>query len=146
VFSGRYEYALDEKGRVSIPARFREALALNYDMRLILTNLDGCIVAYPYKEWLNIQERISNLKEQNSHVRTFLRFFYSGVTECTIDRLGRIHIPLSLKNFAGIKKQVVIIGINKKIEIWAQEAWEEVVRQATSDPQKVQEIVVELGL
>lgn len=146
MFSGRYEYALDEKGRVSIPAKFREVLALNYDMRLVLTNLDGCIVAYPYKEWMDIQERISSMKEMSFEARTFLRFYYSGVTECNIDRLGRIHIPPSLKNFAGIKKHVVIIGINRKIEIWAQEAWDEVVKEATSDPEKVHKIVSELGL
>lgn len=146
MFGGRYEYTLDEKGRVSIPAKFREALSARYDMRLILTNLDGCIVGYPYQEWLNIEERTSNYTNIRKEARAFLRYFYSGVTECPIDKLGRILIPQSLKTDAAIKKNVVIIGMGKKIEIWAQERWEELVKKATSDPDQVADIVSDLGL
>ncbi|HOV90683.1 MAG TPA: division/cell wall cluster transcriptional repressor MraZ [Syntrophorhabdaceae bacterium] len=146
MFAGRYEYTLDDKSRVSIPSKFREVLSAKYDMRLILTNLDGCIVGYPYQEWINIQENISKKEQINRDARTFLRYFYSGVTECSIDRLGRILIPQSLKTDALIKKNVVIVGMNKKIEIWAQEIWEELVKKAISDPDKVADIVSELGL
>lgn len=146
MFAGRYEYAIDDKSRVSIPSKFREVLSAKYDMRLILTNLDGCIVAYPYQEWINIQETISKKEQLNKDARTFLRYFYSGVTECAIDKLGRVLLPQSLKADAMIKKNVVIIGMNKKIEIWAKEVWEELVRKATSDPEKVADIVSELGL
>lgn len=146
MFAGRYEYTIDDKSRISIPAKFRETLSAKYDMRLILTNLDGCIVAYPSQEWINIQENISRREQLNKEARTFLRYFYSGVSECSIDRLGRILIPQSLKTDALIKKNVVIIGMNKKIEIWAQERWEELVKKATSDPDQVADIVSELGL
>lgn len=146
MFAGRYEYAIDDKSRVSIPSKFREVLSAKYDMRLILTNLDGCIVAYPYQEWVNIQENISKKEQLTKDARTFLRYFYSGVTECSIDKLGRILLPQSLKTDAMIKKNVVIIGMNKKIEIWAKEVWEELVRKATSDPDRVADIVSELGL
>jgi MraZ protein len=146
MFAGRFEYAIDDKSRVSIPSKFREVLSTNYDMRLILTNLDGCIVAYPYQEWVNIQERISNLGTLKKESRVFLRFYYSGVSECPIDKLGRILIPQSLKNYANIKKNVAIIGMNRKIEIWAQETWEELVKKATSDLEQMVDIVSELGL
>ncbi|MCX7965554.1 MAG: division/cell wall cluster transcriptional repressor MraZ [Syntrophorhabdaceae bacterium] len=146
MFAGRFEYAIDDKSRVSIPSKFREILSAKYDMRLILTNLDGCIVAYPYQEWVNIQENISKKEQINKDARAFLRYFYSGVTECAIDKLGRVLLPQSLKTDAMIKKNVVIIGMNKKIEIWAKEVWEELVRKATSDPEKVADIVSELGL
>ncbi|HPP06802.1 MAG TPA: division/cell wall cluster transcriptional repressor MraZ [Syntrophorhabdaceae bacterium] len=146
MFAGRYEYAIDDKSRVSIPSKFREILSTKYDMRLVLTNLDGCIVAYPYQEWVNIQENISKKEQINKDARTFLRYFYSGVTECPIDKLGRVLLPQSLKTDAMIKKNVVIIGMGKKIEIWAKEIWEELVRKATSDPDKVADIVSELGL
>jgi len=146
MFAGRYEYAIDDKSRVSIPSKFREILSAKYDMRLILTNLDGCIVAYPYQEWMNIQENISKKEHLNKDARTFLRYFYSGVTECPIDKLGRILLPQSLKTDALIKKNVVIVGMGKKIEIWAKETWEEIVRKAISDPDKVADIVSELGL
>jgi len=146
MFAGRFEYALDDKNRISIPSKFRETLSIQYDMRLILTNLDSCIVAYPYQEWLNIQERIEKLGAIRKEAREFLRFFYSGVSECTIDRLGRILIPQSLKTYAQIKKNVTIVGMNKKIEIWAQEKWEELVHKATSNLEQMVDIVSDLGL
>jgi MraZ protein len=146
MFAGRYEYSIDDKSRMSIPSRFREALAADNDMRLVVTNLDGCIVCYPYKEWLSIQERTSIQGAIKKEARAFLRYYYSGVTDCQIDRLGRILLPQSLKTGADIKKNVVIIGMGRKIEIWAQERWEELVRKATSDPDQVADIVSELGL
>jgi len=146
LFAGRYEYTIDDKSRVSIPARFRESLSQNHDLRLILTNLDGCIVAYPYQEWLNIQEKISSAGSIRKEARAFLRYFYSGASECPIDKLGRILIPQALKTDAHIQKSVVIIGVGKKIEVWAKEKWEELVRQATADPDQIADIVSELGL
>lgn len=146
MFAGRYEYTIDDKSRVSIPSKFREALATNYDMRLMLTNLDGCIVGYPYQEWLNIQDRTSNYGSIKKEARAFLRYFYSGITECPIDKLGRVLIPQSLKTAANIKKSVVIVGMGPKIEIWSQEQWEELVKKAISDPDQVADIVSELGL
>jgi len=80
-FSGRFEYAIDDKARLSIPAKFREILSANYDLKLVLTNLDGCIVAYPDKEWAEVQERISNSGSVKKEARAFLRFFYSGASE-----------------------------------------------------------------
>ena len=146
MFAGRFEYGIDDKSRVSIPAKFREVLSANHDFRLILTNLDGCIVAYPYQEWLNIEEKISNAGAIRKEARAFLRYFYSGASECPLDKLGRILIPQTLKTDAYIKKNVVIVGVGKKIEIWAKEKWEELVKQATADPDQIADIVSELGL
>jgi len=144
VFSGRYEYTIDDKGRLSIPARFREILSVDHEAKLFVTNLDGCLVAYPDKEWARLQEKLASVTGKEA--RNFLRFFYAGVSECPFDRLGRILIPQSLRNYAGIKKNVVIVGMNKKLEIWAEEAWAEVVRQATSDRDRMEEIVADLDL
>lgn len=146
MFSGRYEYSIDDKSRVSIPAKFREGLSQNHDLRLILTNLDGCIVAYPYQEWLSIQEKVSTAGPIRKEARAFLRYFYSGASECPIDKLGRILIPQALKTDAHIQKNVVIIGVGKKIEVWAKEKWEELVKMATADPDQIADIVSELGL
>ncbi len=147
MFSGRYEYSIDDKGRLSIPARFRDSLLSHYTPTLVVTNhLDGCLVAYPVKEWEALQDRIENsdaaLKREAKDV---LRFFYSGAMECPIDRLGRILVPQSLRNFGVIKKNVVIIGMNKKIEIWAEEAWTELVRKASADTAKMADIASQLG-
>ncbi|HEX2964175.1 MAG TPA: division/cell wall cluster transcriptional repressor MraZ [Syntrophorhabdaceae bacterium] len=146
MFTGRFEYIIDEKSRVSIPAKFREVLSTAHDLRLILTNLDGCIVAYPYTEWVNIQETISQKGPMRKEARAFMRYYYSAATECPLDKLGRILVPQTLKGTAQIKKNVVIIGVGKKIEIWAKEKWEELVQQATADPDQIADIVSELGL
>jgi len=146
LFAGRYEYSIDDKSRVSIPAKFREALSQSADSRHILTNLDGCIAAYPYQEWLNIQDKVSTPSPMRKETRAFLRYFYSGATECSLDKLGRVLIPQTLKTDAHIQKNVVIIGVGKKIEVWAKEKWEELVRLATADPDQIADIVSELGL
>jgi MraZ protein len=147
MFSGRYEYTIDDKGRLSIPSKFRDALLSHDTPALVLTNhLDGCVVAYPAKEWEALQDRIERsgaaLKKEAKNV---LRFFYSGATECPIDRLGRILVPQTLRNYGTIKKNVVIVGMNKKIEIWAEEAWSELVKQAISDREKMTDTAAELG-
>jgi MraZ protein len=147
MFSGRYEYTIDDKGRLSVPAKFRDTLLSHYGQTLIVTNhLDGCLVAYPAKEWEALQNRIEQsdaaLKKEAKDV---LRFFYSGAMECPIDRLGRILVPQSLRSFGGIRKNVVIIGMNKKIEIWAEEAWTELVRKASSDMAKMADTASQLG-
>lgn len=146
MFEGRFEYSLDEKNRVSIPAKFREILMRHYDMNLILTNLDRCIAAYPRKEWQALKDRLSQSQIATRDIKLFLRFFYSGVTECPIDRLGRILIPHSLKSFAKIVKDVVIIGMDKRIEIWSKEEWEKLVGEVTSDMDRLAEIVATLNL
>jgi MraZ protein len=141
MFSGRYEYAIDDKSRVSIPSRFREILAASYDMRLMLTNLEGHIVAYPYKEWEQVQERISNNPSPTLEHRKFQRFFFSAVSECSIDKLGRIHIPQPLKSYAGIKKDVTIAGMFRKIEIWARDKFDEQMEEVASNPEKMSQII-----
>jgi MraZ protein len=146
LFIGRYEYSIDDKSRVSIPAKFREALSLSADSRLILTILDGCIAAYPYQEWLQIQNNISASGPKSKEQRAFLRYFFAGATECAFDKLGRVLIPQALKTDAQIQKNVVIVGVGKKIEVWAKEKWEELVRIATADPDQIADIVSELGL
>jgi MraZ protein len=146
LFIGRYEYSLDDKSRVSIPAKFREALSSSADSRLILTILDGCIAAYPYQEWLRIQNQIAALGSISRQKRAFLRVYFSRATECAFDKLGRVLIPQALKTDAQIQKNVVIVGVGEKLEVWAKEKWEELVREATADPDQIADIVSELGL
>jgi MraZ protein len=148
MFSGRYDHAIDDKGRLSIPAKFRDALQSHYTQKLILTNsLDGCVVAYPEKEWETLQNQVEAadpaMREEGADI---LRFFYSGATDCPIDRLGRILVPQPLRNFGGIKKNVVIVGMNRKIEMWAEEAWADLVNRVTSEMTKKSGIARHLGL
>jgi len=146
MFSGRYEYGLDEKSRVSIPAKFRETLSATYDMRLILTNHAHYIVAYPYKEWVDLQEKIASRENMTSDEAAILRFVRSGAVECPIDKLGRILIPQSLKSDATVKKNVMVVGNYLKIEIWAKEKWDEEYRRVTEDRDRMQQVITKYGL
>jgi len=145
VFSGKYEYTIDDKGRLSIPSRYREILFANHESRLFVTNLlDGFLAVYPEKEWGRVQEKLAS--HPGKEVRDFQRLFFSSVCECTFDRLGRILIPQSLRNDAGIKKNVVIVGMDKKLEIWAEEAWAEVIQRVRGEKKKMEQIVADLDL
>src|SRR3972149_6898894 len=96
MFRGRFEHTIDAKGRLSIPVKFRDVLSETCDARLVVTTYDGCLMAYPFKEWKVLEERIAGLSEFKKDARAFLRFFYSSAADCPIDRLGRVTGPQSL--------------------------------------------------
>lgn len=146
MFRSRYEHTIDAKGRLSIPARFREILAERYDDRLVLTNFDRCLVAYPYAEWQAIEEKLASLSMVSPEVTAFTRFFISGATECEIDRLGRILIPQVLRDYAKLEKDVVIAGQLKKFEIWSKPLWDEELNQSRAQFGQLRGAVSQLGL
>jgi len=134
MFPGRHVHALDSKGRVSIPSSFRETLVRHYDdERLIITNFFGnCLRAYPFRDWQAIIEKVSKLSIVDPQALAFERFFVSGATECTADKQGRILLPASLREFAGISKSVVLAGMSYYFELWDEKRWQE----AFADSQK----------
>lgn len=146
MFRGRFEHTIDPKGRISIPSRFREVLRERYDERLIVTNLDGCLVAYPFKEWEVLEQKASQLSMFKKEVKAFLRFFYSGATECAIDKLGRILIPPVLRDYAELEKEVVLVGALKKIEIWSKGRWDRVIAKSPEDFDDISDVLAGLGL
>lgn len=146
MFRGRFEHTVDSKGRVSIPAKFRELLAEKYDDRLILTNFDRCLVAYPYEEWKVLEERVGSLSMVKKEVKAFQRFFISGAAECPIDKLGRILIPPTLRDYAQLEKNVVFAGMLRKFEIWSKERWLEEIKRSEVDFEGMGEALAELGI
>jgi MraZ protein len=146
MFRGRFEYSIDSKGRVSIPAKFRELLSEKYDDRLILTNFDRCLVAYPYEEWRVLEEKVSSLSMVKKETKAFQRFFISGATECPIDKLGRILVPTTLRAYAQLEKNVVFAGMLKKFEIWGKERWEEEISRSQENFEGISEALAELGI
>lgn len=123
MFRGRYEHTIDAKGRTSIPSRFREVLATNYDERLIMTNFDGCLWAYPAAEWSEIEKKVASLPQFKEEVKALQRVFISAATECPIDKQGRVVIPPTLREYAALDKDIVLVGMTKRIEIWSKERW-----------------------
>jgi MraZ protein len=126
MFRGRFDYTIDEKGRTSLPAKFREVLSSNYDERLIITTFDNCLWAYPVAEWQAIEEKIAALPQFKSEVKALQRVFVSGAVECPLDKQGRMVIPTTLREYAGLKKDIVFVGMTKRIEIWSKEKWQTV--------------------
>jgi MraZ protein len=146
MFRGRFEHSIDSKGRVSVPSKFREVLSTNYDERLIITNFDGCLWAYPSQEWQVIEERVSSLPQFKPEVKALQRVFISAATECPIDKQGRILIPPTLRDYAGISKDLVFVGMTKRIELWSIERWKKVFTQSQDDIMEMAEKLADLGL
>ena len=146
MFRGRYEYTIDPKGRLSIPSKFREILIANYDERLILTNFDNCLWATPVREWKVVEEKVSQLPQFKPEVKALQRFFISAASECPLDPNGRIIIPTTLRRYGGLMKDVVIVGMTKRIEIWARERWQKIFDQAEKDLNSLGGKLADLGL
>lgn len=126
MFYGEFEHSIDRKGRLIVPAKFRDALKTHDVKSLFLTRgLDGCLFLFPESEWRQAENRFKAIPFTKAEGRKFNRLFFSGAAEVTVDRLGRLLVPRALKEFAAIKSDVMIIGISSRIEIWAKEKWRE---------------------
>jgi len=117
---GEFEHSLDAKGRLIMPAKLRETIG---DKFVVTKGLDGCLFAFSIEEWSNFEEKLKSLPLSNRNSREFTRFFLSGATECEIDKQGRFLIPTNLRETASLQKEVVIIGVGTRIEIWDKEKW-----------------------
>jgi MraZ protein len=126
VFRGRFEHSIDGKGRVSIPAKFREILRRDYGSdQLIITIFDSCLVAYPLTEWQVFEEKMKDFSQLKKEAKSFLRYFYSGAMECAIDDHGRILVPSQFREHAQLIKEIVFVGVMNRFEIWNKGVWEE---------------------
>jgi transcriptional regulator MraZ len=117
---GEYHHNVDTKGRLIVPAKFRDDLG---EMFVLTRGLDQCLFGYPLNEWKIIEDKLKGLPMTKKDARAFTRFFFSGATECEIDKQGRINISSPLLNYAKIEKECVILGVSNRIEIWSQDIW-----------------------
>lgn len=125
MFYGEYSHSLDRKGRVIIPAKFREVLKEHFAEKFYLTRgLDGCLFVFTEEAWRNQERKFRELPFTRNESRKFNRLYFSGACEVLCDKQGRILIPDYLKQYAEIKQDVVIIGVSDRIEIWAKEKWQ----------------------
>lgn len=143
MFYGEYQHSIDPKGRVIIPARFREGLG----ERFILTKgLDECLFAYSSDEWANLEAKLKTLPLSSKDARAFVRFFFSGATECEVDKQGRILIPGNLREYAGLEKEIYIIGVSTRVEIWDKARWESYSSDDNLSADKIAEKMEQLGI
>ena len=145
MFRGRSKHFLDEKGRLAIPARFREVLQTKSNQILVLTNHDSCLWAFAQDEWKTIEENAARMPQLDHAVNTYLRYFISGAQECLVKQ-GRITIPPDLREISGLKKEVVLVGGLKLFEIWDRERWEEEFERAKRNFPQVSQALQGLGI
>jgi MraZ protein len=143
LFYGEYQHTVDPKGRVIIPAKFREGLGENF---IITKGLDNCLFAYSMEEWKNFEAKLRTLPLADRDARAFMRFFFAGATECEVDKQGRILIPQNLREHAGLDKDVYIIGMSSRVEIWDKSKWEEYSSADNLSADKVAEKFAMLGI
>ena len=122
MFMGEYSHTIDTKGRLIIPSKFREELGETF---VVTKGLDGCLFVFSDEEWKAFEIKLKSLPLTNKNARQFARFFVAGATPCELDKKGRILLPATLREFAGLEKDVVLTGMLNRIEIWSKEKWNE---------------------
>ena len=140
---GEYEHSLDVKGRLIMPAKLREDMGEKF---IITKGLDGCLFGFSQNEWLSFEEKLKTLPLTNKNARDFVRFFLSGATECEIDKQGRFLIASNLREYANMEKDVVIIGVGTRLEIWNREKWKTYNSDENISADEIAENMTMLGI
>jgi len=143
MFIGEYNFTIDEKKRVAVPVKFRKNLGKK---AVITRGLDRCLVLYPLKEWEKVAKKLESLPNSKMDARTFSRILLSGAVDVELDKLGRILIPDYLKKYADLKKNVVLLGLSNRIEIWSKEKWDEYKQKAEKEIGDMASRLEELGI
>jgi len=141
MFMSEYNHTVDAKGRLIIPSKFREVLG---DEFVVSKGMDGCLFVYANDDWNAFEQKLTSLPLINKQARQFARFFLAGAASVELDKQGRILLPAHLREFAGLDKDVVLVGVGSRIEIWSKEKYEEVGEEVDMDD--ITESMEELGL
>ena len=145
-FRSRSEHTLDTKGRLNIPSRFRDVLQDHHNEQLVVTNWHKCLKAFPAKVWERIETTLLVQGKKQPGMESFRRYVISGVTEYTLDKQGRILLPLSLRTDFGLKKDVVLNGMLDHFEIWEKTAWEKERKQTRDKFSNFEESLSKMGI
>ena len=143
MFMGEYQHTIDDKNRLIIPSKFREGLG---DQFVMTKGLDNCLFIYPLDEWEKLEQKLKALPFTKADARAFVRFFFSGANECELDKQGRILVTQVLKDHANLIKDVVIIGVSSRVEVWSKEVWESYSQDAQKDYEAIAEKLADLNI
>ena len=148
MFRGSSYHTIDAKGRIMLPPRFRDAIRLSDVDAVMVTGMDQGLVAYTFDVWRDIEKKFEALSETSSHIRRFRRFFIGNASKCTLDKQGRILVPQTLRDYGGLEKETVLVGVLKNFEIWSKSRFEEQNALMEADMQKedVSQEIALLGL
>ena len=140
---GEYEHSLDVKGRLIMPEKLREDMGEKF---IITKGLDGCLFGFSQNEWTNFEEKLKTLPLTNKNARDFVRFFLSGAIECELDKQGRFLIASNLREYANMEKDVAIIGVGTRLEIWDREKWKAYNSDENISADEIAENMTMLGI
>lgn len=143
LFLGEFEHAVDERGRIAIPAKFRPGLA---DGMVVTRGFDHCLVIWPMEEWRLIAERLRLLPFMHADARRLQRLVLSGATDTVPDRLGRILIPAFLRAYAELEEVAVVVGVHDRVEVWSRAHWDQERATAEADSARLAEDIFNLGV
>lgn len=143
MFLGEFYHSLDSKGRLILPSKFREALA---DGLVLTKGLENCLFIFSKAEWPELESKVRALPLSKKEARQFSRFFFAGASVESLDNQGRVLIPLALREYASLVKDVVIIGVSNRLEVWSKENWESYRKKAESSYTEVAEELTDLGI
>lgn len=143
MFIGEYEHTLDTKGRIIIPSKFREDLGEEFVMT---KGLDNCLFVYPKSEWSVLEEKLKTLPLTNRDARAFIRFFFAGASECSLDKQGRVTIPGNLRKHSKLEKDAIVIGVSTRMEIWSKDEWTNYNEDENLSYESISERMLELGI
>ena len=143
MFMGEYRHSLDSKGRLIIPAKFRDTLQPTF---VLTRGMDGCLFGYPQTEWQKITQKLQALPLAKKDARAFVRFFYAAAIECEFDKQGRINIPSLLRNHAQLTKKCVVVGVSNRLENWAKEKWDAIFTETATDFDDLAENMIDFEL
>ncbi|OEU68292.1 MAG: division/cell wall cluster transcriptional repressor MraZ [Desulfobacterales bacterium PC51MH44] len=148
MFRGSSFHTIDSKGRIIIPARFRDVIKAGGSNGVMISRMDKGLVAYTFEEWREIEVRILSLAEKSESMRRFRRVFVGGAFECSCDKQDRVLIPQNLREYAEFDKEIVLVGVLDHFEIWSRANWESENRHLEEDMQKedVRNEIARLGL
>ena len=141
MFMGEFNHNIDSKGRLMLPSKLREQM--RGDEFVLTRGLDNCLFLYPIDEWKILEEKIKTLPLTKKDSRAFVRFLFSGATNDTLDKQGRIKIPENLKEFAGMEKEVVVTGALNRIEIWSKDRWNKYIEEPESTFEEIAENIID---
>jgi MraZ protein len=143
MFLGEHSHALDSKGRLTIPARFREELEKGL---VIIRGYEPCLVVYPLAAWQSLSGRAAQMPSTSAAARSYNRLTFGGAHETTLDKMGRVLLPAFLRDYAGIQEEAIVVGVNTTIEIWAPPRWREVWQRDRERLEEIQADVAKMGI
>lgn len=140
---GEYEHSIDTKGRIAMPAKLREGLGGKF---IITKGLDGCLFVYAMDEWQRVEEKLASLPMSRKTARDFTRFLFGGACEGECDKQGRVLLPASLRRYAGLERDAVIVGVGSRAEIWDAAKWQQYNEESAEDVNELAEQLADLGI